>query len=64
MQTSLCPYYILAIQKSVRCIFIYVYFPRLLGGFLHILTYTCNYMLWPLAPREYNLSIHNMVSEQ
>jgi hypothetical protein len=44
----------------------YIYicvFPHLLGGFLHIITYTCNYMLWPLAPREYNLSIPNMVSE-
>jgi hypothetical protein len=49
---------------SVRCIFVHVYFPHLLGGFLHILTCTCNYMLWPLAPREYNLSIPNMVSEQ
>jgi hypothetical protein len=49
--------------RSVRCIFIYVYFLHLLGGFLHILTCTCNYMLWPLAPREYNLSIPNMVSE-
>jgi hypothetical protein len=48
----------------VRCIFVYVYFPHLLGGFLHILTCTCNYMLWPLALREYNLSIPNMVSEQ
>jgi hypothetical protein len=38
----------------VRCIFVYVYFPHLLGGFLHIHTCTCNYMLWPLAPREYN----------
>jgi hypothetical protein len=47
----------------VRCIFVYVYFPHLLGGFLHILTYTCNYMLWHLALREYNLSIPNMVSE-
>jgi hypothetical protein len=47
----------------VRCIFVYVYFPHLLGGFLHILTCICNYMLWPLAPREYNLSIPNMVSE-
>jgi hypothetical protein len=28
-------------------------------GFLHILTCTCNYMLWPLALREYNLSIPN-----
>jgi hypothetical protein len=50
-------------DHTVRCIFVYVYFPHLLGGFLHILTYTCNYMLWPLAPREYNLSIPNMVSE-
>jgi hypothetical protein len=49
---------------SVRYIFVHVYFPHLLGGFLHILTCTCNYMLWPLAPREYNLSIPNMVSEQ
>jgi hypothetical protein len=48
---------------SVRCIFVYVYFPHLLGGFLHILTCTCNYMLWPLALREYNLSIPNMVLE-
>jgi hypothetical protein len=48
----------------VRCIFVYVYFPHLLGGFLHILTCTCNYMLWPLTPWEYNLSIPNMVSEQ
>jgi hypothetical protein len=39
-------------------------FSHLLGGFLHILTCTCNYMLWPLALREYNLSIPNMVSEQ
>jgi hypothetical protein len=51
-------------DKGVRCIFVHVYFPHLLGGFLHILTWTCNYMLWPLAPREYNLSIPNMVSEQ
>jgi hypothetical protein len=26
-------------------------FSHLLGGFLHILTCTCNYMLWHLAPR-------------
>jgi hypothetical protein len=51
-------------ETTVRCIFVYVYFPHLLGGFLHILTCTCNYMLWPLALREYNLSIPNMVSEQ
>jgi hypothetical protein len=50
-------------METVRCIFVYEYFPHLLGGFLHILTCTCNYMLWPLAPREYNLSIPNMVSE-
>jgi hypothetical protein len=36
--------------KPVRCIFVHVYFPHLLGGFLHNLTCTCNYMLWPLAP--------------
>jgi hypothetical protein len=34
-------------------------FSHLLGSFLHILTCTCNYMLWPLALREYNLSIPN-----
>jgi hypothetical protein len=51
------------IMEIVRCIFVHVYFPHLLGGFLHILTCTCNYMLWPLALREYNLSIPNMVSE-
>jgi hypothetical protein len=51
------------LEKAVRCIFVYVYFPHLLWGFLHILTCTCNYMLWPLAPREYILSIPNMVSE-
>jgi hypothetical protein len=49
----------MSLRGGVRCIFVYVYFPHLLGGFLHILTYTCNYMLWPLAPREYNLSIPN-----
>jgi hypothetical protein len=49
--------------EPVRCIFVHVYFPHLLGGFLHILTCTCNYMLWPLALREYNKSIPNMVSE-
>jgi hypothetical protein len=41
----------------------YIYicvFPHLLGGFLHIIICTCNYMLWPLAPREYNLSIPNI----
>jgi hypothetical protein len=47
----------------VRCIFVHLYFLHLLGGFLHILTCTCNYMLWPLALREYNSSIPNMVSE-
>jgi hypothetical protein len=38
------------VVAGVRCIFTYVYFPHLLGGFLHILTCRCNYMLWPLAP--------------
>jgi hypothetical protein len=46
-------------EGGVRCIFVHVYFPHLLGGFLHILTCTCNYMLRPLALREYNLSIPN-----
>jgi hypothetical protein len=44
----------------------YIYicvFLHLLGDFLYIITCTCNYILWPLAPREYNLSIPNMVSE-
>jgi hypothetical protein len=49
----------MSLRGGVRCIFVYVYFPHLLGGFLHIITCTCNYMLWPLAPREYNLSIPN-----
>jgi hypothetical protein len=35
---------------SVRCIFVYVYFLHLLGGFLHIITCICNYMLWPWPP--------------
>jgi hypothetical protein len=49
----------MSLRGGVRCIFVYVYFPHLLGGFLHIHTCTCNYMLWPLAPRKYNLSIPN-----
>jgi hypothetical protein len=49
----------MSLRGGVRCIFVYVYFPHLLGDFLHILTCTCNYMLWPLAPWEYNLSIPN-----
>jgi hypothetical protein len=50
----------MSLRRDVRCIFVYVYFPHLLGGFLHILTCTCNYILWPLALREYNLSIPNI----
>jgi hypothetical protein len=52
----------MSLREGVRCIFVYVYFPHLLGGFLHILTCTCNYMLWPLALREYNLSIPNSIN--
>jgi hypothetical protein len=55
---------ILLLLSSQIPMFVYLYMcisPHLLGGFLHILTYTCNYMLWPLAPRKYNLSIPNSV---
>jgi hypothetical protein len=54
----------MSLRGSVRCIFVYMYFPHLLGRFLHILTCTYNYMLWPLAPREYNLSIPNTLDLQ
>jgi hypothetical protein len=41
---------LIATVTFVRCIFVYVYFSYLLRGFLHILTCTYTYMLWPLAP--------------
>jgi hypothetical protein len=49
----------MSLRGGVRCIFVYVYFPHLLRGFPHILTCTCNYILWPLVSRKYNLSISN-----
>jgi hypothetical protein len=49
--------------KCVRCIYLYIVVSPYVRGFpayLHLYLY---YILWPLAPREYNLSIPNMVSE-
>jgi hypothetical protein len=40
---------------GVRCIYLYIVFPHLLGGFpAYLHTCTCTIYMWPLAPMEYN----------